>query len=102
MLIFGFIMIILSIVAAFAIGFLISKWNGVASYFSFVLLTYFSFVLLIISVSFGILLFYEGAEKETLIFYENGDISYKVTNVDVEHNKTTDIRVIYNTQKDED
>ena len=90
MLIFGFVMIILSIVAALAIGFLISKWNGIASYFSF--------VLLIISVSLGILLFYEGAEKETLIFYDNGDISYKVTNVDVEHNKTTDIRVIYNTQ----
>ena len=94
MLIFGFIIIILSIVAAFAIGFLISKWNGVASYFSF--------VILVISASFGILLFYDGAEKETLIFYDNGDISYKVTNVDVEHNKTTDIRVIYNTQKDED
>ena len=90
MLIFGFIMIILSIVAALAIGFLISKWNGVASYFSF--------VLLIILASFGILIFYEGAEKETLIFYDNGDISYKVTNVDVEHNKTTDIRVIYNSQ----
>ena len=94
MLIFGFIIIIVSIVAAFAIGFLISKWNGVASYFSF--------FLLVLSASFGILLFYEGAEKETLIFYDNGDISYKVTNVDVEHNKTTDIRVIYNTQKDED
>lgn len=94
MLIFGFIIIIVSIVAAFAIGFLISKWNGVASYFSF--------VLLVLSASFGILLFYEGAEKETLIFYDNGDISYKVTNVDVEHNKTTDIRVIYNAQKDED
>ena len=94
MLIFGFIIIIVSIVAAFAIGFLISKWNGVASYFSF--------VILVLSASFGILLFYEGAEKETLIFYDNGDISYKVTNVDVEHNKTTDIREIYNTQKDED
>lgn len=94
MLIFGFIIIIVSIVAAFAIGFLINKWNGVASYFSF--------VLLVLSTSFGILLFYEGAEKETLIFYDNGDISYKVTNVDVEHNKTTDIRVIYNPQKDED
>ena len=94
MLIFGFIMIILSIGAALAIGFLISKWNGIASFISF--------VLLILSASFGILIFYEGAEKETLIFYDNGDISYKVTNVDVEHNKTVDIRVIYNTQKDED
>ena len=94
MLIFGFIMIILSIGAALAIGFLISKWNGVASYFSF--------VVLVLWASFGIMLFYDGAEKETLIFYDNGDISYKVTNVDVEHNKTVDIRVIYNTQKDED
>ena len=93
MLIFGFILIILSIGAALAIGFLISKWNGIASYFSF--------VFLILSVSFGILIFYEGAEKETRIFYDNGDISYKVTNVDVEHNKTVDIRVIYNSQKDE-
>ena len=93
MLIFGFIMIILSIGAALAIGFLISKWNGIASFISF--------VLLILSASFGILIFYEGAEKETLIFYDNGDISYKVTNVDVEHNKTVDIRVIYNSQKDE-
>ena len=90
MLIFGFIMIILSIVAAFAIGFLISKWNGIASYISF--------VLLIFSTTFGIWFFYEGAEKETLIFYDNGDISYKVTNVDVEHDKTVDIRVIYNSQ----
>ena len=90
MLIFGFILIILSIVAAFAIGFLISKWNGMASYISF--------VLLIISAVFGIWFFYEGAEKETLIFYDNGDISYKVTNVDVEHDKTVDIRVIYNSQ----
>ena len=90
MLIFGFIMIILSIGAALAIGFLISKWNGIASFISF--------VLLILSASFGILIFYEGAEKETLIFYDNGDISYKVTNVDIEHDKTVDIRVIYNSQ----
>ena len=90
MLIFGFILIILSIVAALAIGFLISKWNGLASYISF--------VLLIFSAVFGIWFFYEGAEKETLIFYDNGDISYKVTNVDVEHDKTVDIRVIYNSQ----
>ena len=90
MLIFGFILIILSIVAAFAIGFLISKWNGLASYISY--------VILIFTAAFGILLFYEGADKETLIFYDNGDISYKVTNVDVEHNKTVDIRVIYNSQ----
>ena len=59
MLIFGFIMIILSIVAALAIGFLINKWNGLASYISF--------VLLIFSTTFGISLFYDGAEKETLI-----------------------------------
>lgn len=90
MLIFGFILIILSIVAALAIGFLISKWNGLASYISF--------VLLIFSAVFGIWFFYDGAEKETLIFYDNGDISYKVTNVDVEHDKTVDIRVIYNSQ----
>ncbi len=86
MLIFGFIMIFVSIVAALAVGFLINKWNGLASYISF--------VLLVLSASFGILLFYEGAEKETLIFYDNGDISYKVKNVDVENNKTTDIIVI--------
>lgn len=86
MLIFGFIMIIVSVVAALAVGFLINKWNGLASYFSF--------VLLIISVSFGILLFYEGAEKETLIFYDNGDISYKVTEIRVEDNKAIDIEVI--------
>ena len=88
MLIFGFIMIILSIGAALAIGFLISKWNGIASYFSF--------VLLILSASFGILIFYEGAEKETLIFYDNGDISYKVTEISVEYNKAIDIEVIHN------
>ena len=94
MLIFGFIVIILSIVAAFAIGFLISKWNGVASYFSF--------VILVLSASFGILLFYDGAEKETLIFYDNGDISYKVTEIRVEDNKAVDIEVIHNSQKHED
>ena len=86
MLIFGFIMIIVSIVAALAVGFLINKWNGLASYISF--------VLLIFSTTFGISLFYGGVEKETLIDYDNGNISYKVTNVDVENNKTTDIRVI--------
>ena len=88
MLIFGFIMIILSIVAAFAIGFLISKWNGLASYISY--------VILIFTAAFGILLFCEGADKETLIFYDNGDISYKVTEIRVEDNKAIDIKVIHN------
>ena len=86
MLIFGFIMIILSIVAALAIGFLISKWNGIASYFSF--------VLLIFSTTFGIACFYGGVEKETLIDYDNGNISYKVTEIRVEDNKAVDIEVI--------
>lgn len=86
MLIFGFIMIFVSIVAALAVGFLINKWNGLASYISFVFLI-FSFI-------FGIVFFYGGVEKETLIDYDNGSISYKVKNVDVENNKTTDIIVI--------
>lgn len=86
MLIFGSIMIFVSIVVALAVGFLINKWNGLASYFSF--------VLLILLTSFGILIFYEGAEKETLIFYDNGDISYKVTEIRVEDNKTINIEVI--------
>ena len=86
MLIFGFIMIILSIVAALAIGFLISKWNGIASYFSF--------VLLIFSTTFGIAFFYGGVQKETLIDYDNGNISYKVTEIRVEDNKAVDIEVI--------
>ena len=86
MLIFGFILIILSIIAALAIGFLISKWNGIASYFSF--------VLLIFSTTFGIAFFYGGVEKETLIDYDNGNISYKVTEIRVEDNKAVDIEVI--------
>ena len=86
MLIFGFIMIFVSIVAALAVGFLINKWNGLASYISF--------VFLIFSTTFGIVFFYGGVEKETLIDYDNGSISYKVKNVDVENNKTTDIIVI--------
>lgn len=88
MLIFGFIMIIVSIVAALAVGFLINKWNGLASYISF--------VLLIFSTTFGIVFFYGGVEKETLIFYDNGDISYKVTEIRVEDNKAIDIEVIHN------
>ena len=94
MLIFGFIMIIVSIVAALAIGFLISKWNGIASYISF--------VLLIFSTTFGIVFFYGGVEKETLIDYDNGNISYKVTEIRVEDNKAVDIEVIHNSQKHED
>ena len=95
MLIFGFIMIIVSIVAALAIGFLISKWNGLASYISF--------FILIFSATFGIMFFYAGVEKETLIDYDNGNISYKVTEIRVEDNKAVDIEVIYNnSQKDED
>ena len=86
MLIFGFILIILSIIAALAICFLISKWNGIASYFSF--------VLLIFSTTFGIAFFYGGVEKETLIDYDNGNISYKVTEIRVEDNKAVDIEVI--------
>lgn len=86
MLIFGFIMIFVSIVVALAVGFLINKWNGLASYLSF--------VLLIFSASFGIAFFYGGVEKETLIDYDNGDISYKVTEIRVEDNKTINIEVI--------
>ena len=86
MLIFGFIMIIVSIVAALAVGFLINKWNGLASYLSF--------VLLIFSTTFGIVFFYGGVEKETLIDYNNGNISYKVTEIRVEDNKVVDIEVI--------
>lgn len=86
MLIFGFIMIIVSVVAALAVGFLINKWNGLASYLSF--------VLLIFSTTFGIVFFYGGVEKETLIDYDNGDISYKVTEIRVEDNKAIDIEVI--------
>lgn len=86
MLIFGFIMIIVSIVAALAVGFLINKWNGLASYISF--------VLLIFSTTFGIVFFYGGVEKETLIDYDNGNISYKVTEIRVEDNKAIDIEVI--------
>ena len=86
MLIFGFIMIIVSIVAALAVGFLINKWNGLASYISF--------VLLIFSTTFGIVFFYGGVEKETLIDYDNGNISYKVTEIRVEDNKVVDIEVI--------
>ena len=86
MLIFGFIMIIVSIVAALAVGFLINKWNGLASYISFVLLVF--------STTFGIVFFYGGVEKETLIDYDNGNISYKVTEIRVEDNKVVDIEVI--------
>lgn len=86
MLIFGFIMIIVSIVVALAVGFLINKWNGLASYLSF--------VLLIFSTTFGIVFFYGGVEKETLIDYDNGNISYKVTEIRVEDNKAIDIEVI--------
>ena len=86
MLIFGFIMIFVSIVAALAVGFLINKWNGLASYISF--------VLLIFSTTFGIVFFYGGVEKETLIDYNNGNISYKVTEIRVEDNKVVDIEVI--------
>lgn len=86
MLIFGFIMIFVSIVAALAVGFLINKWNGLASYLSF--------VLLIFSTTFGIVFFYGGVEKETLIDYDNGNISYKVTEIRVEDNKAIDIEVI--------
>ena len=90
MLIFGFIMIIVSIVAALAVGFLISKCNGLASYISF--------VILIFSITFGIVFFYGGVEKETLIDYGNGNISYKVTEIRVEDNKMVDIEVIHNSQ----
>ena len=86
MLIFGFILIIVSVVAALAVGFLINKWNGLASYLSF--------VLLIFSTTFGIVFFYGGVEKETLIDYDNGNISYKVTEIRVEDNKAIDIEVI--------
>lgn len=94
MLIFGFIMIIVSIVAALAVGFFINKCNGLASYISF--------VLLIFSTTFGIAFFYGGVEKETLIDYDNGNISYKVTEIRVEDNKAVDIEVIHNSQKHED
>ena len=81
-------MIILLIGAALAIGFLISKWNGIALYFSF--------VFLIFSTIFGIVFFYGGVEKETLIDYNNGNISYKVTKIRVEDNKAIDIEIIHN------
>ena len=86
MLIFGFIMIIVSIVAALAVGFFFFYWNGLASYISFVFLVF--------STTFGIVFFYGGVEKETLIDYDNGNISYKVTEIRVEDNKVVDIEVI--------
>ena len=36
------------------------------------------------------------------INYENGNISYKVTEIRVEDNKAVDIEVIHNSQKHED
>ena len=87
MLIFGSLLIIVSVVAAFAIGFSINRWNNLVSYIGY--------IAVIFSTASGIMLFYFGVEKDTLIKYDNEEVSYKVTNVDVEHNKTTDIRVIY-------
>ena len=44
----------------------------------------------------GVLILSDGVEKSTLLEYENGGITYKVTEVQVESNKATDIEVIYN------
>lgn len=45
---------------------------------------------------FGVLILSDGVEKYTLLEYENGGITYKVTEIRVEDNKAVDIEVIHN------
>ena len=51
-------------------------------------------VIVLLKIS-GILILSDGIEKCTLLEYENGGITYKVTEIRVEDNKATDIEVIH-------
>ena len=84
----GFTILLLGSIALFLIGFYGKNIKNLAFYIIFAVI-----VLLKIS---GILILSDGIEKCTLLDYENGGITYKVTEIRVEDNKATDIEVIHN------
>ena len=84
----GFTMLLLGSIALFLIGLYGKNIKDLAFYIIFAVI-----VLLKIS---GILILSDGIEKCTLLDYENGGITYKVTEIRVEDNKAIDIEVIYN------
>lgn len=84
----GFTMLLLGSIALFLIGLYGKNIKDLALYIIFAVI-----VLLKIS---GILILSDGIEKCTLLDYENGGVTYKVTEIRVEDNKATDIEVIHN------
>ena len=84
----GFTMLLLGSIALFLIGLYGKDIKDFAFYIIFA-----AIVLLKI---FGILILSDGVEKCTLLDYENGGITYKVTEIRVEDNKAINIEVIHN------
>ena len=83
----GFTLLLLGSIALFLIGLYSKTIKDFALYIIFAVI-----VLLKIS---GILILSDGVEKCTLLDYENGGITYKVTEIRVKDNKATDIEVIH-------
>ena len=83
----GLTMLSLGTIAAFLIGSYGKNIKDSAFYIIFAVI-----VLLKI---FGVLILSDGVEKSTRLEYENGGITYKVTEIRVEDNKAVDIEVIH-------
>ena len=84
----GSTMLLLGTIAAFLIG---SYGKNIKDSAFFIICA----VIVILKIS-GILLLSDGVEKSTLLEYENGGITYKVTEIRVEDNKAVNIEVIHN------
>lgn len=84
----GFILLILGSIIIFSFFGLYEEKMGNKQ-------VYISFIIGILLNVFGIALLIDGVEKSTLLEYENGNISYKVTEIRVENNKAIDIEVIH-------
>ena len=79
---------LLGLIAVFCIGFYFKKME---SYQFFI-----SILMVFIMECSALFFIIDDVEKYTLMDYENGNISYKVTEISVEYNKATDIEVIHN------
>lgn len=83
----GLTMLLLGTIAAFLIGLYGKNITDSALYIICAVI-----VLLKI---FGVLILSDGVEKCTLLDYENGGVTYKVTEIRVEDSKAVNIEVIY-------
>ena len=85
----GLIMLSLGTIAAFLIG---SYGKNIKDSALFIICA----VIVLLKI-LGVLILSDGVEKCTLLDYENGGVTYKVTEIRVEDHKAVDIEVIHST-----